>query len=162
MAAEVDFGDRELFGQLEGEPGPPSPPALEEPDPLLELYERLRDRDETVQRLRAENILAGEAGPAPGRGEAGAPLLPVPFRASRSRPSGGLRLLPGGLWEGTLALRRGPNGERIELGGERSPVWCSQASSEHVFHRNFYPRSGRARASLASGGGSVPGCGDRC
>lgn len=68
MAAEVDFGDRELFGQLEGEPGPPSPPALEEPDPLLELYERLRDRDETVQRLRAENILAGEAGPAPGRG----------------------------------------------------------------------------------------------
>ncbi|RMC05784.1 hypothetical protein DUI87_17327 [Hirundo rustica rustica] len=73
MAAEVDFGDRELFGQLEGEPGPPSPPALEEPDPLLELYERLRDRDETVQRLRAENILEGEAGPAPGRGEAGAP-----------------------------------------------------------------------------------------
>ncbi|XP_053815009.1 zinc finger CCHC domain-containing protein 8 isoform X2 [Vidua chalybeata] len=55
MAAEVDFGDRELFGQLEGEPAPPSPPALEEPDPLLQLYERLRDRDETVQRLRAEN-----------------------------------------------------------------------------------------------------------
>ncbi|XP_032931754.1 zinc finger CCHC domain-containing protein 8 isoform X2 [Catharus ustulatus] len=55
MAAEVDFGDRELFGQLEGEPGPPSPPAVDEPDPLLKLYQRLRDRDQTVQRLRAEN-----------------------------------------------------------------------------------------------------------
>ncbi|KAF4790519.1 hypothetical protein TURU_139297 [Turdus rufiventris] len=68
MAAEVDFGDRELFGQLEGEPEPPSPPAVDEPDPLLKLYQRLRDRDETVQRLRAENILAGEEGPAPSGG----------------------------------------------------------------------------------------------
>ncbi|XP_051641844.1 zinc finger CCHC domain-containing protein 8 isoform X4 [Manacus candei] len=55
MAAEVDFGDRELFGQLEGEDESPSPPALDVPVALLQLYERLRDRDETVHRLRAEN-----------------------------------------------------------------------------------------------------------
>lgn len=74
MAAEVDFGDRQLFEQLEEEDRPPPLPRLgceeEEQGPekaLQELYARLRDRDETVRRLRAENILTGEAGPAPGR-----------------------------------------------------------------------------------------------
>ncbi|KAK2522816.1 Zcchc8 [Columba guinea] len=82
MAAEVDFGDRELFEQLEEEDGPPPPPRLgfdgeeEEEGPekaLEELYARLQDREETVRRLRAENILTGEAGPAPAkaRGEDG-------------------------------------------------------------------------------------------
>ncbi|XP_030316626.1 zinc finger CCHC domain-containing protein 8 isoform X2 [Calypte anna] len=63
MAAEVDFGDRELFEQLEEKDGPPPPPPLsveqeEEEGPekaLEELYARLRDREETVRRLRAEN-----------------------------------------------------------------------------------------------------------
>ncbi|XP_059683511.1 zinc finger CCHC domain-containing protein 8 isoform X3 [Gavia stellata] len=62
MAAEVDFGDRELFQQLEEEDGPPPPPRLsfeeeeERPEKALEdLYARLRDREETVRRLRAEN-----------------------------------------------------------------------------------------------------------
>ncbi|KAM9371667.1 zinc finger CCHC domain-containing protein 8 [Phaethornis superciliosus] len=63
MAAEVDFGDRELFEQLEEKAGPPPPPPLsfeqeEEEGPekaLQELYARLRDREETVRRLRAEN-----------------------------------------------------------------------------------------------------------
>ncbi|XP_064889007.1 zinc finger CCHC domain-containing protein 8 isoform X1 [Columba livia] len=64
MAAEVDFGDRELFEQLEEEDGPPPPPRLgfdgeeEEEGPekaLEELYARLQDREETVRRLRAEN-----------------------------------------------------------------------------------------------------------
>ncbi|XP_071618966.1 zinc finger CCHC domain-containing protein 8 isoform X2 [Heliangelus exortis] len=63
MAAEVDFGDRELFEQLEEKDGPPPPPPLsveqeEEEGPekaLQELYARLRDREETVRRLRAEN-----------------------------------------------------------------------------------------------------------
>ncbi|KAM6193684.1 zinc finger CCHC domain-containing protein 8 isoform 2-T2 [Sarcoramphus papa] len=62
MAAEVDFGDRELFEQLEQEDGPPPPPRLsfeeeeERPEKALEeLYARLRDREETVRRLRAEN-----------------------------------------------------------------------------------------------------------
>lgn len=145
MAAEVDFGDRELFGQLEGEPGPPSPPALEEPDPLLQLYERLRDRDETVQRLRAENILAVEAGPAPEQGKAGAPLPPVPFRASRPRPSRGASALPGGLWERTLGLRRSPGafrrGRVLSWVGRGSRVWCSRASSEHFSIETFILRA---------------------
>ncbi|XP_064024387.1 zinc finger CCHC domain-containing protein 8 isoform X2 [Pogoniulus pusillus] len=61
MAAEVDFGDSELFEQLDGEDGPPPTPRLnfeEEERPekdLEELHERLRDREETVRRLRAEN-----------------------------------------------------------------------------------------------------------
>ncbi|KAM6377609.1 zinc finger CCHC domain-containing protein 8 isoform 2-T2 [Pluvialis apricaria] len=62
MAAEVDFGDRELFEQLEEEDRPPPSPRLgceeEEDGPqkaLEELYARLRDREETVRRLRAEN-----------------------------------------------------------------------------------------------------------
>ncbi|XP_050762511.1 zinc finger CCHC domain-containing protein 8 isoform X2 [Gymnogyps californianus] len=62
MAAEVDFGDRELFEQLEQEDGLPPPPRLsfeeeeERPEKALEeLYARLRDREETVRRLRAEN-----------------------------------------------------------------------------------------------------------
>nr|XP_005498286.1 zinc finger CCHC domain-containing protein 8 isoform X1 [Columba livia] len=64
MAAEVDFGDRELFEQLEEEDPPPPPPRLgfdgeeEEEGPekaLEELYARLQDREETVRRLRAEN-----------------------------------------------------------------------------------------------------------
>lgn len=147
MAAEVDFGDRELFGQLEGEPGPPSPPALEEPDPLLQLYERLRDRDETVQRLRAENILAGAAGPAAGRGKAGAPPLPVPFRASRSRPSGGSGCSPGSVGANPRSLP-GPRGERAELGGEGAPGAPRLPQSTFSLHRNFYPQSGRARPGM--------------
>uniref|UniRef100_A0A669PF40 Zinc finger CCHC domain-containing protein 8 n=1 Tax=Phasianus colchicus TaxID=9054 RepID=A0A669PF40_PHACC len=68
MAAEVDFGDRELFEQLEEVDGPP-PPRLnvdeEEEDreeAFSELRERLRGCEETVRRLRAENILTGLAG----------------------------------------------------------------------------------------------------
>ncbi|XP_054028996.1 zinc finger CCHC domain-containing protein 8-like [Dryobates pubescens] len=73
MAAEVDFGDSELFEQLDGEDGLPPTPRLnleaeERPGKdLEELHERLRDREETVRRLRAENILMGEPGPAAGR-----------------------------------------------------------------------------------------------
>ncbi|XP_040465620.1 zinc finger CCHC domain-containing protein 8 isoform X2 [Falco naumanni] len=62
MAAEVDFGDRELFEQLEDENGPLPSSRLnfeeegEMPEKALdELYARLRDREETVRRLRAEN-----------------------------------------------------------------------------------------------------------
>ncbi|XP_074015648.1 zinc finger CCHC domain-containing protein 8 isoform X3 [Numenius arquata] len=62
MAAEVDFGDRQLFEQLEEEDRPPPLPPLsceeEEEGPekaLQELYARLQDREETVRRLRAEN-----------------------------------------------------------------------------------------------------------
>lgn len=69
MAAEVDFGDRELFEQLEEKDGPPPPPRLsfeeEEEGPekaLEELYARLQDREETVRRLRAENILTERQG----------------------------------------------------------------------------------------------------
>ncbi|XP_061458348.1 zinc finger CCHC domain-containing protein 8 isoform X3 [Rhineura floridana] len=62
MAAEVDFGDRELFEQLDAEertPVPASQPlhtrfeeADEEPE---ELRERLRECEETVRELQAEN-----------------------------------------------------------------------------------------------------------
>ncbi|XP_027734457.1 zinc finger CCHC domain-containing protein 8 isoform X3 [Empidonax traillii] len=87
MAAEVDFGDRELFGQLEGEDGPPSPPALGVPEALLQLYERLRDRDETVQRLRAENqelkrklnILTRPSGISVENSKVDGPLLQILF-----------------------------------------------------------------------------------
>lgn len=92
MAAEVDFGDRELFEQLDGEDGPP-PPRLgpeeeeeEEEGPggaLAELRERLQGCEETVRRLRAENILTGTAGPAPGRG----PAPPEGRRGGSSHPS---------------------------------------------------------------------------
>ncbi|KAF2987591.1 hypothetical protein EK904_013264 [Melospiza melodia maxima] len=112
MAAEVDFGDRELFGQLEGEPGPPSPPALEEPepDPLLQLYERLRDRDETVQRLRAENILAGAQGPRRGGGRRARRRCRFPSGPARPGPQGA-PAAPRALWERTLGLGRGTEGE---------------------------------------------------
>lgn len=86
-----------------------------------------------------------------GRGKAGAPLLPVPFRASPSRPSGRLRRLPG-LCGREPSLSARPEG-RGQLGGEGSRAWCSQVSSEHVFHRNFSPESGRARGSPSSGPG---------
>lgn len=151
MAAEVDFGDRELFGQLEGEPGPPSPPALEEPDPLLQLYERLRDRDETVQRLRAENILAGAAGPAAGRGKAGAPPLPVPFRASRSRPSGGSGCSPGSV-ERTLGLCRGPEGRGLSWAGRELLVLPGSLRARSLSTETFIPRAA----------GPAPGCGAGC
>ncbi|XP_039218536.1 zinc finger CCHC domain-containing protein 8 isoform X2 [Crotalus tigris] len=54
MAAEVDFGDRELFQQLEADEETPSagPGPAEE---AAELRERLRDSEETVRQLRAEN-----------------------------------------------------------------------------------------------------------
>ncbi|XP_063171764.1 zinc finger CCHC domain-containing protein 8 isoform X2 [Candoia aspera] len=54
MAAEVDFGDRELFQQLDADEGAPAarPGPAEE---AAELRERLRDSEETVRQLRAEN-----------------------------------------------------------------------------------------------------------
>ncbi|KAK4813112.1 hypothetical protein QYF61_010526 [Mycteria americana] len=121
MAAEVDFGDRELFEQLEEEDGPPPPPRLsfeeeeERPEKALEeLYAQLRDREETVQRLRAENILMGEAGPAPGRaqrggGGRGTPLLPpVPFRASLGACPPGLAVASGFSRLPGTSVRLGP------------------------------------------------------
>ncbi|KAL2298345.1 hypothetical protein Nmel_015339 [Mimus melanotis] len=78
MAAEVDFGDRELFGQLEGEPGPPSPPAVEEPDPLLKLYQRLRDRDETELK-RKLRILTRPSGISVENPKVDGPLLQILF-----------------------------------------------------------------------------------
>ncbi|XP_013915764.1 PREDICTED: zinc finger CCHC domain-containing protein 8 [Thamnophis sirtalis] len=54
MAAEVDFGDRELFQQLEADE---EAPGLE-PDPAeeaSELRERLRESEETIRQLREEN-----------------------------------------------------------------------------------------------------------
>ncbi|XP_070619361.1 zinc finger CCHC domain-containing protein 8 isoform X4 [Erythrolamprus reginae] len=61
MATEVDFGDRELFQQLEDddddndddEEAPDLAPGPEEE--MTELRERLRDSEETVRQLRAEN-----------------------------------------------------------------------------------------------------------
>ncbi|XP_022522576.2 zinc finger CCHC domain-containing protein 8 [Astyanax mexicanus] len=58
---EVDFGDSELFEQLDADP--PLPKHIrftddeeeEAPDALRELRERLEECEETVQRLRAEN-----------------------------------------------------------------------------------------------------------
>ncbi|XP_067395672.1 zinc finger CCHC domain-containing protein 8 isoform X1 [Emydura macquarii macquarii] len=64
MAAEVDFGDRELFEQLDGdEVASPTAQPLhtrfeedEEPEGAGEaLRERLRESEETVRQLRAEN-----------------------------------------------------------------------------------------------------------
>ncbi|XP_058014218.1 zinc finger CCHC domain-containing protein 8 isoform X1 [Ahaetulla prasina] len=54
MAAELDFGDRELFQQLEADEEAPAlgPGPAEE---AAELRERLRDSEETVRQLRAEN-----------------------------------------------------------------------------------------------------------
>lgn len=86
MAAEVDFGDRELFEQLEGEDGPP-PPRLnadeEEEDreeAFSELRERLRGCEETVRRLREENILTDWRG-LRRAGTGGCLPPPDPFRA---------------------------------------------------------------------------------
>ncbi|KAM6317750.1 zinc finger CCHC domain-containing protein 8 isoform 2-T2 [Podargus strigoides] len=94
MAAEVDFGDRELFEQLEEEDGPPPPPRLsfeEEAEgaekALEELYERLRDREETVRRLRAENqelkrklnILTRPSGISVDKSKFDGPLLQILF-----------------------------------------------------------------------------------
>ncbi|KAJ7396565.1 hypothetical protein BTVI_143960 [Pitangus sulphuratus] len=78
MAAEVDFGDRELFGQLEGEEGPPSPPALGVPEALLQLYERLRDRDETELK-RKLNILTRPSGISVENSKVDGPLLQILF-----------------------------------------------------------------------------------
>ncbi|XP_069726947.1 zinc finger CCHC domain-containing protein 8 isoform X2 [Phaenicophaeus curvirostris] len=94
MAAEVDFGDRELFQQLEEAAGPPPPPPLsfeeeeEAPEKALEeLYERLRDREETVRRLRAENqelkrklnILTRPSGISVDNSKLDGPLLQILF-----------------------------------------------------------------------------------
>ncbi|KAL8180101.1 UNVERIFIED_CONTAM: hypothetical protein K2H54_006644 [Gekko kuhli] len=76
MAAEVDFGDRELFEQLDADE-----PAATAAQPLHirfdeeteELRERLRECQETVKELQAENILTGRAClglPGPTRGRA--------------------------------------------------------------------------------------------
>lgn len=68
MAAEVDFGDRELFQQLEADEEAPSagPGPAEE---AADLRERLRDSEETVRQLRAENILQRAERPPPPRWE---------------------------------------------------------------------------------------------
>lgn len=99
MAAEVDFGDRELFEQLEEEDGPP-PPRLSvdeeeeaREEAFSELRERLRGCEETVRRLRAENILTGLAGPAAG-GDGGLPPAAGSLPGQAPRPA----LLPRSLW----------------------------------------------------------------
>ncbi|CAI5797222.1 Hypothetical predicted protein [Podarcis lilfordi] len=92
MAAEVDFGDQELFQQLEAGEAAPIPAAQplharfeEAGAETEELRRRLRECQETVRELQAENILAGEAG-RPG----GAPPLRSPPRGgSPSRPLAG-------------------------------------------------------------------------
>lgn len=173
MAAEVDFGDRELFEQLEEEDGPPPPPRLgfdgeeEEEGPekaLEELYARLQDREETVRRLRAENILTGEAGPAPAkaRGEEWAPLLLlVPFRASldgsglsrrpgpsvrpgpvasrRSRgPGAACRALRAELgWRGRLSRRLLSSGAASAQLGAVALFFLASVTSEEVFPDSF-------------------------
>lgn len=100
MAAEVDFGDRELFEQLDGDEEAPAAAAaaqplgarLEEDEEQAALRQRLRDCEETVRRLRAENILTGRDGrrgrtPLLPRGGAGGParLPPRPRAAGRAR-----------------------------------------------------------------------------
>ncbi|XP_026542613.1 zinc finger CCHC domain-containing protein 8 isoform X5 [Notechis scutatus] len=55
MAAEVDFGDRELFQQLEADEEAPSALRPGPAEEAAELRERLRDSEETVRQLRAEN-----------------------------------------------------------------------------------------------------------
>ncbi|XP_061865915.1 zinc finger CCHC domain-containing protein 8 isoform X1 [Colius striatus] len=94
MAAEVDFGDRELFQQLEEEDGPPPPPPLsfeeeeERPEKALEeLCARLLEREETVRRLRAENqelkrklnILTRPSGISVENSKVDGPLLQILF-----------------------------------------------------------------------------------
>lgn len=94
MAAEVDFGDRELFEQLDADeaaatPGPAAQPLHTRFDEETEeLRERLRECQDAVRQLQAENILPGrQAALASGgaRGGGGAPLLTglfPPFSAS--------------------------------------------------------------------------------
>ncbi|XP_075625788.1 zinc finger CCHC domain-containing protein 8 isoform X2 [Balearica regulorum gibbericeps] len=91
MAAEVDFGDRELFEQLEEDDVPPPPPRLSEEErpekAMEELYARLRDSEETVQRLRAENqelrrklnILTRPSGIVVDNSKVDGPLLQILF-----------------------------------------------------------------------------------
>ncbi|XP_054700530.1 zinc finger CCHC domain-containing protein 8 isoform X2 [Grus americana] len=96
MAAEVDFGDRELFEQLEEGDVPPPPPRLSEEEEeeeerpekaMEELYARLRDSEETVQRLRAENqelrrklnILTRPSGIVVDNSKVDGPLLQILF-----------------------------------------------------------------------------------
>ncbi|XP_026575170.1 zinc finger CCHC domain-containing protein 8 isoform X3 [Pseudonaja textilis] len=55
MAAEVDFGDRELFQQLEADEEAPSDLRPGPAEEAADLRERLRDSEETVRQLRAEN-----------------------------------------------------------------------------------------------------------
>lgn len=128
MAAEVDFGDRELFEQLEEEDRPPPPPRLsceeeeEGPDKALEeLYARLRDREETVRRLRAENILTGEAGPAPGRAQRGGGKEGAAPAAGSlpGQPPWGWRPPPPGGASASPAFRGPPRGRAPGLCGER-------------------------------------------
>ncbi|KAI4889404.1 hypothetical protein NFI96_034087 [Prochilodus magdalenae] len=59
---EVDFGDSELFEQLEADPPVPkhirfTDDEEESTDGLRELRERLEECEETIDRLKAENIL---------------------------------------------------------------------------------------------------------
>ncbi|TFK14118.1 Zinc finger CCHC domain-containing protein 8 [Platysternon megacephalum] len=96
MAAEVDFGDRELFEQLDGdEVATPTAQPLhirfEEDEEAGEaLRERLRDSEEIVRQLRSENILTGGIWAwfrfIPGQGTAPTAVyfrpMPVPFRRS--------------------------------------------------------------------------------
>lgn len=102
MAAEVDFGDSELFEQLDvDEPATAAQPVhlrFEEADE--ELRQQLRECEETVRQLQAENILTGPGrGPSPGRFlplcltpvmvpsvRVGERQLPRDPRAARQRP----------------------------------------------------------------------------
>ncbi|XP_071428207.1 zinc finger CCHC domain-containing protein 8 isoform X2 [Pithys albifrons albifrons] len=82
MAAGLECGTRALFGRTDGDTdGDP------EPEDLLQLWQRLRDRDETVQRLRAENqelrrklnILTRPSGISVENSKVDGPLLQILF-----------------------------------------------------------------------------------
>lgn len=111
MAAEVDFGDLELFEAFDHpEESLPKPvhtrfkddDGNEEDENGVgdaELRERLRQYEEAIEQLRAENILPARWALSPGRG-----VGAVPWRARAeiargpefpsyfSRPTGGLRV----------------------------------------------------------------------
>ncbi|KAG8146031.1 putative Zinc finger CCHC domain containing 8 protein [Naja naja] len=82
MAAEVDFGDRELFQQLEADGEAPSAlrpgPAEEAAEEAAELRERLRDSEETELR-RKLNILTRPSGLTVDDCKLDGPLLQILF-----------------------------------------------------------------------------------
>uniref|UniRef100_A0A8D0H644 Zinc finger CCHC domain-containing protein 8 n=1 Tax=Sphenodon punctatus TaxID=8508 RepID=A0A8D0H644_SPHPU len=88
MAAEVDFGDRELFEQLDGDGEPaaalPAQPLhirFEGREEEEELRRRLLECEETVRRLQAENILTRPSvgGISVGDSKLDGPLLQILF-----------------------------------------------------------------------------------